>query len=1144
MLTQKQNSVKKAFGVLLMVAMLCILVMTLASCGGVSVGDPNENPMFWPDGFVEHEGDTYHVTNGKLAKGMKVIEKRVYHFDEETGVMSSNAEVDGYTFGEEGYMVANEQFFELDGDRYYIVDNYTVENLYVIDGEVYDFGEDGKLVENEFHNEFVEVGEDTYYAKHNRVVKNVQIIKGRAYDFGEDGKLTDRVFHEEFVEADGATYYTVNNYIVKHIQIIDEKAYDFGITGKLNNREINEEFVEVEGKTYYIVNNYIVKNVYIIGEKAYDFGEDGVLVNAPINEEFVTVGGKTYYIVNNIIVKNVYIIDGKAYDFGEDGVLTDRSFDKEFVEVEGKTYYIVNNYIVKNIYIIEDKAYDFGEDGAMVDRTFNEEFVEFEGKTYYIVNNIIIKNIYIIDGKAYDFGEDGAKADRVFDKEFVEVGGNTYYVVNNEIVKDVYIIDGKVYDFGADGVKVDREFNQEFVVVGGDTYYVVDNYIVKNVYIIDGKAYDFGEDGVKVDREFDKEFVEVGGNTYYIVNNYIVKDIYIIDGKVYDFGADGVKVDREFDREYVVFEGKTYYIVNNYYVTNLYIIEDQICDFGEDGAKVDCNYHNEFVEVGGNTYYVVNNYITKNYFIIDGVVYDFGSNGVWVDRVIHEEFVTVGENTYYVENNRVVTGYRIIQYQIYHFDPETGIMTKNATVDGIHFGADGFAIGDGIEVEIDGVKYPLNGNYVREVYDYSGKVIVSDTDLDNSNNTLLSGAVITLSNADHIHEITTDAQGKFHFTDVTAGEYRVSVVKSGYITVSFTLVLDDDKDQVLVIDREVSNNLQGKVTRADTDNNATNNVALSGATVVIERISSTNVLTYTTTTDSSGYYYFYNLTEGTYRMTITKDGYLPLEQIVTVHYNQTTVYNMMLEMINQPSSGVTTGNASGKVIDSRTGYGIVGLTLYVRAGVGNTTGEVLYTLTTGAGGAYSLTGLPAGNYTVQVVDNRTGITNEDEIYGNGSFAIKILPGSTISGQDGGVINSVNMAVDSLRIVVTWGSTPRDLDSHLLIGNRYHIMYNNKAPSGAGANLDLDDTSSYGPETITVTSVNESTKYHYYIKNWTYNSTSELQNSGATVKIYVGAELLYTLYVPTGYGRYWDVFTYDTVNGFVIINKIVSDEPTN
>ena len=72
-------NIKRVFGLVLMVVMVCLLSMAFTGCE-ISVGDPNDLPQFWPDGFVEKEGNTYHVTNGKLAKGMKVVEKRVYFF--------------------------------------------------------------------------------------------------------------------------------------------------------------------------------------------------------------------------------------------------------------------------------------------------------------------------------------------------------------------------------------------------------------------------------------------------------------------------------------------------------------------------------------------------------------------------------------------------------------------------------------------------------------------------------------------------------------------------------------------------------------------------------------------------------------------------------------------------------------------------------------------------------------------------------------------------------------------------------------------------------------------------------------------------------------------------------------------------------
>ena len=111
-----------------------------------------------------------------------------------------------------------------------------------------------------------------------------------------------------------------------------------------------------------------------------------------------------------------------------------------------------------------------------------------------------------------------------------------------------------------------------------------------------------------------------------------------------------------------------------------------------------------------------------------------------------------------------------------------------------------------------------------------------------------------------------------------------------------------------------------------------------------------------------------------------------------------------------------------------------------------------------------------------------------------------------------------------RVVLTWGSTPADLDSHLE-GPGYHVYFHQM--SGKNAVLDVDDTTSYGPETITFRTEDDKT-YTYYVHDYTNRGSTgstALQGSGATVTIYNGGNHLATLHVPTGSaGIYWNVFT--------------------
>ena len=58
----------------------------------------------------------------------------------------------------------------------------------------------------------------------------------------------------------------------------------------------------------------------------------------------------------------------------------------------------------------------------------------------------------------------------------------------------------------------------------------------------------------------------------------------------------------------------------------------------------------------------------------------------------------------------------------------------------------------------------------------------------------------------------------------------------------------------------------------------------------------------------------------------------------------------------------------------------------------------------------------------------------------------------------------------LRVVLTWGETPRDLDSHLDTPSGCHVFYGRKQCDGGRESLDTDVTDSYGPETINIHSL--------------------------------------------------------------------------
>ena len=82
-----------------------------------------------------------------------------------------------------------------------------------------------------------------------------------------------------------------------------------------------------------------------------------------------------------------------------------------------------------------------------------------------------------------------------------------------------------------------------------------------------------------------------------------------------------------------------------------------------------------------------------------------------------------------------------------------------------------------------------------------------------------------------------------------------------------------------------------------------------------------------------------------------------------------------------------------------------------------------------------------------------------------------------------------------RVVLTWGDSPSDLNSHLtgyIDGNSVHVYYMTPNAYSNGelvASLDHDDTSSYGPETITFSIIDSNDTVTYYVHDFSNGGDS-------------------------------------------------------
>ncbi len=230
-----------------------------------------------------------------------------------------------------------------------------------------------------------------------------------------------------------------------------------------------------------------------------------------------------------------------------------------------------------------------------------------------------------------------------------------------------------------------------------------------------------------------------------------------------------------------------------------------------------------------------------------------------------------------------------------------------------------------------------------------------------------------------------------------------------------------------------------------------------------------------------------------------------------------------------------TGSISGQVVNALTGHGVEGLTINLRAGLNNLTGDPSVSISTMDMGGYEIGDLLAGQYTAEIPS-----ANIDDVqYTSASFTVTCV-GGELSPNQNGTVTPV-MSDGEYRIILTWGEMPSDLDSHLTgmttSGELMHLYYPMSGYSShwpEDVNLDLDDITRYGPETTTVYRLNAGQPYVFYVHDYSnkyYDDSTKLAESDAKVEVYKGSTLLNTYYVPQGViGTLWTVFEIDPGDG--------------
>jgi uncharacterized protein YjdB len=311
---------------------------------------------------------------------------------------------------------------------------------------------------------------------------------------------------------------------------------------------------------------------------------------------------------------------------------------------------------------------------------------------------------------------------------------------------------------------------------------------------------------------------------------------------------------------------------------------------------------------------------------------------------------------------------------------------------------------------------------------------------------------------------------------------------------------------------------------------AGSNAAVSGATVRLARSGGNGETVVTSRADgtwSSG-----AMRQGTYTGTVTAGGF----KATTIH-PFAVQGDVAVSAFPLTQSSVGTGTLQLTLRDAATGGVLVSAaTLKIVEGVA---------LTPGALDPLSGTTVPVGpGAAVPPQSIATTSTVRARAAGYADAIVHVAP---VAGQ------TVNVTIaltpipppGDVKIVLTWGANPIDLDSWLAGplagGGRFRVSFGATGDCHASpfACLDVDDVDGFGPETITITQQTPGV-YRYSVNR--FFGSGSIATSGARVDVYTSDGLARTFTPPPGNGDWWEVF--ELSNGVLTgLNRYGAGQPS-
>ena len=330
-----------------------------------------------------------------------------------------------------------------------------------------------------------------------------------------------------------------------------------------------------------------------------------------------------------------------------------------------------------------------------------------------------------------------------------------------------------------------------------------------------------------------------------------------------------------------------------------------------------------------------------------------------------------------------------------------------------------------------------------------------------------------------------------------------------------------------------------------------NGSAFSGITVSFSIYGSTVT---TEETDSNGNFNKSSLGLGMYTLAYTETNYLTAIQSGTLATDNQTLVAATQTMLSSDCSG---GDISGKIKDAVTGNPLSNVTMSVRSGKNVRTGNTISgkTDTTDSNGAYTLSSMNPGSYTIQ---------GSKDNWISTYFNVRSCSGRSSKNSN----MSEELAPGSMRIVLSWEGT-EDFDSHLEIpctsgtcsgsdaADKSHLWYsvdyhNYTDIVNSGDNVSLDQDSDQGvvstcpsgedcgPETITISKLRSGNyRYHVHAFDRAGDNTTHIADNGTVLQVFYNNDSI-NFDVPSTAGDLWTVFDFNISDGFNTLNTMSSE----